>query len=574
MSFHSLVDLLQKRASGPSGNTIRYFFYKKGSLEISLSFQQLYGLSSQYAEKIRREISADSAFISISNDAQFAVAFFALLLAGKKPIPVASPDGLEAEVLLSQLSNFSRVANSKALLCHTHQVSFFKDLNFQILTLPDTPSLRKELTADLLPKPLSVSPQAEDIAFIQFSSGSTSAPKGVLLSHRALLTNLEQIHCGLSVGDEILLSWLPFYHDMGLIGGLLGCLYSNVEGHFWTPIDFIKHTTVWMRLVSEIKATVLMGPDFMFRTLAQCSRRDANIYDWSSVRACLTGSEPVRYASCEQFLQSFAKHQLSPNVMMPVYGLAEASLAVTFSRPGLPLKKILADSVSLAEGFLKISSTMGEELVSCGSPLKNVEIQILNEQGETLGELQVGEIAVRTPSLASGFLSEEQRMSTSLREGFYLSGDLGILYQGDLYIVGRKKDLLIFHGKKYQSVDLENRLFQKHSKEIARVAVVSVPQGGQEKMAVAIEARNFVQLQRQKLKDSLIETLAPLPLSPEDIYILPRYSLPRTSSGKLRRFKIKEMIAEGVWQQGFLNSVRMYRNSLVKVFHFARSASS
>ncbi|PIS10284.1 MAG: hypothetical protein COT73_10145, partial [Bdellovibrio sp. CG10_big_fil_rev_8_21_14_0_10_47_8] len=402
--------------------------------------------------------------------------------------------------------------------------------------------------------PLKFSPQPQDICVIQFSSGSTSDPKGILLSHQKILINLQQISQGIqSMPGQQLMSWLPLYHDMGLIGGLLSPLYHQVILHLHSPVDFIKDPLAWLSLVEKKGIHFLVGPDFMYKSLAQLMRRCPQPMNLSSLQFCMTGSEPVSARTCHQFNEVFSPVGLSDRALMPVYGLAEAVLGVSFHPFQTKYETEIFSKTKLAQGFAEKSADERDsiELVSCGYPLLQNQISILNEEQEILEEGRIGEICFWSPALTTGYWQRQDFFQEQMCSYGFRTGDLGFIHRGRIFVSGRKKDLLIVRGKKIFSVDVERVLSEKFSGKFGRIAVVGERDLdlSEDQVFVVIEQRGLWRRTKISRKE-IISTLAGwVPLAENDIFFVPTRTIPRTSSGKSKRYLLNEMIQNGEIQR-------------------------
>jgi acyl-CoA synthetase (AMP-forming)/AMP-acid ligase II len=288
--------------------------------------------------------------------------------------------------------------------------------------------------------------QPEDIAFIQFSSGSTSEPKGVQLSHRNLLVNIRDITqaAAISAGDTTL-SWMPLSHDMGLIGFHLVPLHNGIEKVLMDTDVFVRRPARWLRAACDYSATLLCSPNFGYRHYLKAVDPDKESLDLSHVRLVFNGAEPVSPDACRTFTRALKARGLPEESMFPVYGLAEASLAVTFPRPGDQLRTIVLASGQLAPGDRAVPvevSTQAHELVCLGHPLPACKIRICDDQGRQLPEFTIGHVQIRGDNVTRGYYRCPKCDEAALIDGWLDTGDLGLLTTDGLYITGRCKDIL------------------------------------------------------------------------------------------------------------------------------------
>src|SRR5262249_19285642 len=286
-----------------------------------------------------------------------------------------------------------------------------------------------------------------DPVFLQFTSGSTAAPKGAVVTHRSLVANGS---CMLGEGlggagsDDVGVSWLPLYHDMGLIGFVLAPLVGLIPIVFIPTLQFVKRPVLWMEVIHKHRGTLTFAPNFAFaRVTKRASEADLARWDLSCLRVVGCGAEPINAGTMRAFVARFEKSGLKPEVLLPCYGMAEATLAMTF--------------VGLDERIKVDAGPEGTaENVSCGKPFPGHEIGIFDDDGRRLGEREVGEIRFRGPSVAGGyFRNPEATRQTFGADGWLRTGDLGYVAGGDLYISGRSKDLIIVHGRNYYPQGIE-----------------------------------------------------------------------------------------------------------------------
>ena len=302
-----------------------------------------------------------------------------------------------------------------------------------------------------------------DLAFLQYTSGSTANPKGVMISFDNLKHNLALIKTALQATDEtVVVSWLPQYHDMGLIGAYLGIIYNGGFGVYMSPADFIQNPSLWVKLMARYRATHIQGPNFAFKLVSRKLQLSEDI-DLSSIQHVLNGAEPIDLESLNLFYEAMKPYGLKPNVINPTYGLAEHTVYVC----GGSHKHVVVDKMILEQQnrVVEVESDLGKAIISCGNPSETADLDLrivqLDEM-EELGEDQVGEIWIDSPSKAKGYYGLKEKSLADFHavlpnsERTYLrTGDLGFMHQGELYVCGRLKDLIIIRGKNHFPQDLE-----------------------------------------------------------------------------------------------------------------------
>jgi acyl-CoA synthetase (AMP-forming)/AMP-acid ligase II/acyl carrier protein len=329
---------------------------------------------------------------------------------------------------------------------------------------------------------------------------------------------------------------------MGLVGGLLSPLYHDRNVYVHTPKDFVLDPLSWLEFVARKKVTMLVGPDFMYKLLAKKSSALTRTLDLSHLRICMTGSEPVVANTLRQFLGAYVQFGLKENVMMPVYGMAEAVLGVTFSPVESIFETLMLDDNEYKKGKIVLSDNNPKEVVSCGKPLIGIQLQIRDENGKVLPELELGEIWFQSPAQTLGYFNRLDLTAELIQNSWIHTGDLGFLYMKNLYISGRKKDLIISRGKKIHAIDIENEI-QGAFPFVRKAAAVLLVE---ERVCLAIELRNLFFSNSVNIKKQIVKRLSRhFDILPQDIFILPARTLPVTSSGKLKRYEVKRLIQNG-----------------------------
>jgi acyl-CoA synthetase (AMP-forming)/AMP-acid ligase II len=375
-----------------------------------------------------------------------------------------------------------------------------------------------------------------NVSIIQYTSGSTSSPKGVQLSHDAVISNIESITKCLNINNKSkALGWLPLSHDMGLIGTVLLPIHSKCEVTLIPPISFMLNPKIWVQLLSKYKITVTIGPNFAY---ALCAHKFPDellkSIDLSSLEHCLVGSEPVKSKTLVDFIRKFKKVGLRTESLHPCYGLAENVVAVS----------IFKQDGTFIEEAHPASSGNGKQnrFVSMGKPLRGIEVTILDDSGKLLSDNQLGEIAIKGQSLMSGYVGEKPEY-TFTKDGWYLTGDLGWKSKGQLYIAGRKTDLIIRSGVNYYAHDIENALNDLEGVRQGGVACFGITDDeiGTERIIIWAEINLSRKTSKSELENKINNRVFKrFGFKPDEIEISHRRIIPKTSSGKIRRFHCKE----------------------------------
>jgi len=478
-------------------------------------------------------------------------AFFGILLAGAVPVPLYPP------VRLGRLEEYHH--RTARMLAAAGARMVLTEKRIQRLLGPTVMEARPPLgcrTLDELPPGDAAESAAEsapvdptDLALVQFSSGTTVDPKPVALSHRAVLAQVRALN-GFwpdapapepgQAEKQSGVSWLPLYHDMGLIGCIFPALERPGVLTLIGPEVFVVRPAVWLRAISRYHATISVAPNFAYGLCVEKVRdRELDGVDLGGWRVALNGAEPVAPGVLRAFQERFARWGFRPEALTPVYGLSEATLAVTFSDLETPFHGERFDRELLAGDGEARPAPDGIELVSVGRPIPGFEIEVVNGDGEPLPEGRVGVVHARGPSLMEGYLGRPEATAKAMPGGWLDTGDLGFLHRGELFLTSRAKDVVILRGRNYSPVEIEHAVEEVPGfRSGCAVAVSWLPEGAPgERLLLFVEHR----------RGAAPEVVAELPeacreavlgatgLRPDEVLALEPGTLPRTSSGKLRR---------------------------------------
>jgi fatty-acyl-CoA synthase len=489
---------------------------------------------------------------------EFFDAFFGALAAGAVPTPLYPP------VRLGRLPEYHRRTADMVRAAGARLV--LADRRVRRLLGQAMAEARPALgcrTLDDLPDgsngggvaPAAVSP--DHLGLVQFSSGTTVDPKPVGLTHRALLAQTETLN-GLWPelhGDSLPsgVSWLPLYHDMGLIGCVFPALAFRADLTLLGPELFVARPAAWLRAVSRYRATISPAPNFAYG-LCVSKIRDEELdgVDLSSWRVALNGAEPVSARTLRAFAERFARWGFRAEALSPVYGLSEAALAVTFPDLRRPFRSERFERRSLEPGGKPETVAAGREVVSVGRPLPGFEIEIRNEDLTSVEAGRVGRVWVRGPSLMAGYLGRPRATARALRDGWLDTGDLGFVRDGELFLTGRAKDLVILRGRNYGPEEMESAAWSvPGARTGCAVAASWMPEeADREELVLFVEAaRSATPEERRALPETVRQAVAAAVGPPPDrVEVLAPGTLPRTSSGKLRRAETLRR-----WQEGELD---------------------
>jgi fatty-acyl-CoA synthase len=397
------------------------------------------------------------------------------------------------------------------------------------------------------PPPVSL----EDLAFLQFTSGSTSKPKGVMVTFGNLAANAHAIMVdGLkSTPEDKGVSWLPLYHDMGLIGFVVAPLYTLVQVMFLPTMSFIRRPSIWLEAIHRFRGTITFAPNFAYAlaTRAVTEAQAAN-WDLSCMRHLGCGAEPIQGDVMRGFLDRFEKYGLAATSVLPSYGMAESTLAITFHGVDETLVTERLDVEAMRKGDAIIVAEGGMELVACGRPFPGHDLAIMSPKGLRLGDRKVGEIWVRGPSVTKGYFGDERATEETFGGGWLRTGDLGYVSNGRTFICGRAKDLIILNGKNYYPQDIEAVVSRSAGVRDGQcVAFSKLDEKGGEHCVVVAEAKvgpragNAEQIVAEIIR--IVRAEIGIVLS--EVHLIKRGTLPKTSSGKVRRREAKYRLELG-----------------------------
>ncbi len=525
------------------------FFSDHGVGEI-ISYRQLH----ERSEAIAANLQADgfqpgqAAAIMLPTCADYFYSFFGILAAGGVPVPIYPPARLNQ--IEDHLLRHKKILNncSAAVLITVPEalpVARLLKSHVQSLRSIATPSGPQRTRATLLRPKLST----DDIAFLQYTSGSTGIPKGVTLSHANLLANIRAMGSKLEVNSsDTFVSWLPLYHDMGLIGSWFGSLYYSALLVIMSPLDFLAKPERWLWAIHRHRATITAAPNFAYELcLKRTTSEQIDGLKLDSMRAMFNGAEPVSPTTLQGFIQRFAAAGLRPGAVMPVYGLAECSVGLTFPPLG---RGPLIDRVS-REKFMKKGiagpdpeSPDALQFVSCGSPIKNHEVRIVDENGREVPDRFQGLLQFRGPSTTSGYYNNSGITRDLFDQDWLNSGDLAYIADGEVYLTGRAKDLIIRAGRNLYPQELEERVSELPGIRKGCVAVFGSKdrERGTEKLVVLAETRETDAAKKHALEVEINRVVSNLTGSaPDEVVLAPPQTVLKTSSGKLRRSACKEL---------------------------------
>jgi acyl carrier protein len=504
---------------------------------------------------IGRDVApGDRVGVMLPTSVEFFVSFFGILYARAIPVPIYPPMRIsQLEEHLRRQTGILRNAGAGVLIVPTEGRRLADLMRLQIDSLKSVTCV-SELEADGRSYSLPQGGDAEAVALIQYTSGSTGDPKGVVLSHANLLANIRAMGMAMEASsDDVFMSWLPLYHDMGLIGAWLGCMYFGAPLYVMSPLSFLVRPESWLWSIHRYRATLSASPNFGFELcLNKIEDADLEGLDLGSLRMVANGAEPVSVLTLRRFIGRFERYGFAPPAMAPVYGLAECSVGLAFPPPNRApridrIDRELLSTQGIAEP-VEVDNPKPLEIVACGQPLPGHEVRIVDQAGYEVGERREGRIEFRGPSATRGYFRNEAKTRELLRDGWLDSGDRGYLAGGDIHITGRIKDIIIRAGRHLYPQEIEEAVATVPRIRKGGVAVFGVtdPASGTERLVVLAETNESDQLSRAALEEQVRRVTTDVAGTPPDEVVLaPPRTVPKTSSGKIRRSAAKELYERG-----------------------------
>ena len=556
--FRTVPEMLDYAAEGETGVT---FYSARGDLLSTLRWREMRERAHVAARKLIGAGFAPGERVLITADTWpgFFDAFFGCQYAGLLPVPVSTPAGIGGkEAYLDQLRRQFAASGAVAALGIDDLAGFLAD------AAKEFPAVRLHGglgVLDALPeKPVDLRPLGPaDLCYIQFSSGSTRHPHGVQITQRALMANLAGMvgPAGLDIveGDRAV-SWLPLYHDMGLIGFLMGPLSSQLSIDYLTPRDFARRPMQWLNLISRNRGTISYSPSFGYDLATRRGGQQVPAdLDLSSWRHAGIGGDMVRADVLERFADAFEPKGFRRSIFIPSYGMAEVCLAITFSPSGTGVRTDIVDRVALADLERAVPAAdptdelRARRFVICGKVLPGHQLEVRGALGKIVSDRDVGRIFVKGPSITPGYFNDpEATRALFADDGWLDTGDLGYFLEGEIVVTGRAKDLIIINGRNVWPQDIEWAVEAKRVVKGGDSAAFSVETPDGERVVVAVLARVGSEEARVALaRDVAGAVREAIAVDCDVVLVPPTMGLPMTSSGKLARARTKANYLAGLY---------------------------
>lgn len=548
--FSTLTEALDYAAKGASGFN---YYDGRGELTASLPYRELRRRARALARRLQGLGRGSRIALVAHTHPDFAVMFYACQYAALVPVP------LPAAIHLGGRQAYVHHLRQMVLDCQA--AAAFATNEFIDLLREAVSGVPVKLAGTMeefvamedageLPKP----PTMNELAYLQYTSGSTRFPRGTMITQRAALHNLEAIfnHGFPLTPEDRFFSWLPYYHDMGLVGMVLGCPATQRSCDFLGSREFAMRPRLWLKLMSQNRSTISFSPPFGY---ALCARRlrpkDTQELDLSAWRVAGVGAEMIHPEWLVSFAETLAPTGFKASAFLPCYGMAECTLAVSFSTVGGGSQVDYVDGEHLSRTGEVLALTNGgsarrKGFINCGVPLPGFEVEVRNEDGRVLSDRRVGLVYLRSPSVMDGYFDNPEATAEVLSaDGWLRTGDLGYVVDGSLYLTGRAKDLLIIHGRNIWPQDLEHLAEMQPEVRPTDASAFSIPGAdGTEVAVLVVQCREPDLTVLNSLVDRLHEAIAAEFGIHCLIELVPSHTLPRTSSGKLSRSTARKEFLE------------------------------
>ncbi|OOM69984.1 erythronolide synthase, modules 1 and 2 [Clostridium puniceum] len=543
-------------------------FIQNDNTEIFFSYEEILEKALYCLGELEKsELKQDNfVMISFQDNIDFVVAFWACVLGGFVPVPISPPSAFKGKnASLEKLINVWNTLKKPVMVSDISMITNMKNNDFypecQQIKMLDISILRQSKTKGSINLSLTEKP-----AFIQFSSGSTNSPKGVILTHKNLLTNLAGIieSAELKAEDRVL-SWMPYYHDMGLIGFHLTMVALGLFQINMSPMKFVKRPTLWFDLISKYKITLTSSPNFGYRLLLKkITDKHLESWDLSSLRLIFNGAEPISVPLVREFMEKLSVCNLSETSMYMVYGMAEACLAVAFPKAGTKPESHFISRNSLINKSLAEEVSENDidslQVANEGYAISGMQVRIVNDEGKIVPEKQLGEIQIKGENVTAGYINNPEATNKSFQDGWLKTGDTGFMIDGKLCVTGRIKDIIFVNGQNFFSYDIEFKIEETDGVEPGKVVIGGWhdEKEGREKTAIFSALRIKKDEMKEFYGNMLKKINEAFGISVD--YVVLVKAIPKTTSGKVRRFMMVQSLLNNEYEDTTFTSDELLFN--------------
>jgi fatty-acyl-CoA synthase len=545
-TFDTVAQAIAEVGRAWPGNT--YVFQDQDGKEATYTFPQLEADTAGRAAALQAMglQKGDRLGLIVIDPEDFVLTFFAAIRIGVLPVPLYPPAQMRTlDAYVARTARILEVAGAKVLVASGQ----LKNILFSLV---DTvPGLKRFVATEDLKgaqgTPVYPTITPDDVCFLQFTSGSTADPKGVVVTHGNLIANckgiiIDGIELDPAKGDKGV-SWLPLYHDMGLIGFVIAPLLHGVPVVFIPTMRFVRRPTVWMEAIHRHRGTATFAPNFAYALITKKVKpSDLDQWDLSCLKVCGCGAEPIHPETMRAFTELFHTHcDMPKSAILPAYGMAEATLAMSFKPVSEEFKTTVVDGASFADSGTCAEPVEGEpafEHVSCGKPFPGHEVVAMNPEGQILPQGVQGELCFRGASVTKGYWQNPEATAAAFRDGWLHTGDLGYVLDDEVYVTGRLKDLIILNGRNLHPQEVEWVVGEIEGVRKGNVVAFSRPGADSEELVIVLETR----VEDKTTLAATIRTAVQrdLGLGIGDIVMITPGNLPKTTSGKLQRRKTRD----------------------------------
>ncbi len=582
--YKNLTELLEYSAYTNPTKSFTFTTYDTNASE-SITFVELLIRAREIAAVIQNKVQrGDRVILLFTPGLNFITAFYGCILSGAIAVPLPPPVNVESAIrfenvvknsqpkLILSEKSISNKLQAIAKISRFKKLPFFTSINnyFSKLNWSHTTFIHNKVHLIGLPwvhvdelteheknlQLVEINSEPLEHCYIQYTSGSTRQPQGVIMTHTNVISNLEGVKTRLNMGpSDVGVSWLPYYHDMGLIGYLFGPIVYGVSCYLMSPFDFLRNPYNWLHSISEHGGTVTSAPNFAFDLcVTKITEEQKSNLDLSSLHIAMSGGEPLRADTLQRFTDKFKECGFNYEAFVPAYGLAESTVAVSMKGRKEPIVYLNLDKNDLRKNkvsILPLDTVEGKILYSCGKLLPEQEVVIVNSENNTaVSNDNIGEIWLKGPYVSQGYwgysVDANQVFSSFLQDGsgpYLRTGDLGFIHEENLYITGRFKDLIIIRGHNYYPQDIEHTIEQCYPaiKQGCTVAF-AMNSGSEEKLVIVSEIQSPKNLNHDECIDAIKNAVNKSHgLAPHKIVLIPAKTLQKTTSGKIQRQKTKQL---------------------------------
>ncbi len=480
----------------------------------------------------------------------FATLFFGAIYAGAWPVPLPLPTSFGGrDSYVDQLAVQMKSADPKMLFYPAELETMAGDAARAV----GTEGIAWETLAEDAVTPVELpTASTDDICYLQYSSGSTRFPHGVAVTHHALLNNLAAHSHGMALEpQDRCVSWLPWYHDMGLVGCFLSVVANQVSTDYLKTEDFARRPLAWLDLITRNEGTSIsysptFGYDICARRISSQTKASER-FDLSRWRLAGNGADMIRPDVMQAFVDAFSDAGFKANAFLPSYGLAEATLAVSIMPPGEGIMvELVAETELSGQAASEDRPKRYRAIVNCGKPVRDMAVEVRDEDGRALPDRQIGKVWASGPSIMHSYFRDPEATDACLKDGWLDTGDMGYMSDGYIYVVGRAKDMIIINGKNHWPQDIEWAVEQLPGFKQGDIAAFAITtQGGEEAPAVLVHCRTTDDSERSRLRDAIRDKVRSITGMSCIVELVPPRTLPRTSSGKLSRAKARNLYLSG-----------------------------